>query len=225
MYSRYSPARARGTIAIAALILGMFASNGCTTYRLREPVATTPDALVGRTAQFAFAAESLTLKVTRVEGRLLFGRVAAGTGPAAILLSDVEAATVEDLSENGRAQNLQMTKVRRDPTVLEGANVWFETRTGNVVLRQLHVLPDGWIEGRVVSNDPTGTSVAGSSRVKVLSNAMVRIDLDRTRGYALRTVDPVQTASTTLARTLMVLVGLAVALSLLVGTAWEVSPR
>lgn len=217
MNSRYSPARVRGTITIAALILGMFASSGCTTYRLREPVATTPDALVGRTVQFAFAAESLTLKVTRVEGRSLVGRVVAGTGPAAILLSDVNAARAEELSENGRAQELKLAKVRQDPTVLEGASVWFETASGNVVLRQIHVLPDGWIEGRVVSNDPTGTSVAGSARVKVRSNALVRIDLDRTQGYALRTVDPAQTASTTLASTLMVLIGVMVALKLVIG--------
>jgi hypothetical protein len=154
----------------------------------------------------------------------VFGRVVAGTGPAAILLADVSEARAEELGENGRAQELQMDRVRRDPTVLEGASVWFETSSGNVLLREIHVGADGWIAGRVASNDPAETSVAASTRVKVISNGDVRLELDGASKYTVRTVDPGRTASTTVARTLLVVFGLVLALAIIAGTSLDMAP-
>lgn len=214
----------RMAIMVTALVAGVFNTTGCTTYRLREPTTTAPEDLVGKTVQFVFAADSLTLKVARIEGQRVFGRVVTGSGPAAIQLAEVTAARAEDLGESGRAQVLQMDRVRRDPTVLEGASVWFETSSGDVLLREIHVGADGWIAGRVASNDPAETSVAASTRIRVISNGDVRIELDRTRGYSVRTVDPGRTVSTTLARTLLVVFGLVLALAIVAGTSLDLAP-
>ncbi|MBL0172081.1 MAG: hypothetical protein IPP90_15420 [Gemmatimonadaceae bacterium] len=223
MCAKQWPTGTRGASVIAALVLGVYALDGCTTYRVKAPATSSTADLVGRSVQFAFGADSLTLNVTRIENTWVFGRVAEGSGPAAILLGDVRAARTEELSADGHAQELHMAKVRRDPTVLEGANVWFETKHGNVVLRGIRVLPDGWIDGHVVSNDPTGTSIASSTRVKVRSNALVRLDLGRTQGYAIRTVDTGKTVVDTAARTLLILFGFLVVVALIVGTDLEMT--
>lgn len=196
--------------------VGMLIS--CTTYRYAPSTAASAEPMMGRTVQFAFASGSLTLKVTRVEGMWLFGRVVDGTGPAAILLADVRGARMEDLNEDGHLQELPMNAVRREPSILEGTSVWFETRYGNAVLRQIHVRDDGWIEGHVASNDPDASSIASSTRVKVRTDALVRIDLRQAQTHAVRTIDAGQTVATTTARTLLIVVGVLVGLALLIGT-------
>ena len=218
MKARQWLANVSGRILIGATLSVTLAASGCTTYRVRAPTTPAPSALIGRTIQFVYAADSLTLKVNRVEGTSLFGRVADGSGPAAIQLSDVRAARMEELNAEGHPQELQMKQVRGNPSVLEGASVWFETRHGNVVLRGIHVRPDGWIEGRVVSNNPAATSIASSTRVKVRSDALVRIDLGSADSYGIRTVDPVETGTKSAGFLVLLLVGLVAAVALLVGT-------
>lgn len=200
--------RASSMSVLGALVLGVCALTGCTAYRVRTPTTSSTADLVGRSVQFAFAAESLTLKVTRIENTWVFGRVVLGSGPAAILLSDVRVARAEELNDDGHSQELQMAKVRRDPSVLEGASVWFETKHGNVVLRGIHVLPDGWIDGQVVSNDRLRESIASGMSVKVRSDGLVRLDLSRTRGYAVLAIDAGQTVVKTAAGAFVILFSL-----------------
>ena len=172
--------------ATAIAMMGVCASHACIMHQYRTVSSAPPSALVGHTVKLAFAAESLTVRVERVDGRAVIGRVIEGSGPVAIVLDEVRAARLESLSTAGRVRNLRVEQLRADPTIVDGGNVVFTTTSGDVLLRGVHVLPEGWLGGTVVPHVPVESAVEVRGSDIAQRAGLVRINLDDARTIAIR---------------------------------------
>ena len=160
--------------------------TACVAYGYQPLSNPSPSALIGQTAKISFATDSLIMTLEGVTGRLVYGRVIEGRGPAAIELNDVRGARLEAFTSRGHTQNLVLDKVRANPTVLNGGDVVFTTISGDVLLRGVQVGTDGWVNGTVVANETVSRTGAPITGDNVVSTGLVRINLDDAQRIAIR---------------------------------------
>lgn len=164
-------------VAMITLIALALSLTDCRAFRWK-PVAVTNlslerEKIAGRLLRLQTETGVVELEISAVEFPYVTGIAEGGHGIAEFNLRG--ATRIELLTAPKRAEVLTLEKIRRNPEMLKGARVRFKTKKGDVTLRDISRVEQGWVTGQLEDAD-------GPIRVDLRQVSAVEIrELDRSR--------------------------------------------